>query len=162
MNDIVEVTGTFGATPCLAFVQKGRGVTNITGEKLHESQVLEAVVVAGGGRVPGGGFFLMLADTPAAAYRLYLEGPFEDFDTLNRLARSVDNTLARLNVEYRTKRASGRLHPVVGHELRAGTGDAYRRHCVAGGQRDAQFKVMPLQRAEDCTFDFSAAMVSCV
>lgn len=162
MNDIVEVTGTFGATPCLAFVQKGRGVTNITGEKLHESQVLEAVVAAGGGRVPGGGFFLMLADTPAAAYRLYLEGPFDDSDTLTRLARSVDNTLARLNVEYRTKRASGRLQPVVGHELRAGTGGAYRCHCVAGGQRDAQFKVMPLQRAEDCTFDLSAAMVSCV
>jgi hypothetical protein len=103
----------------------------------------------------------MLADTPAAAYRLYLEGPFDDFDALTWLARSVDDTLARLNVEYRTKRASGRLQPVVAHELRAGTGDAYRSHCVAGGQRDAQFKVMPLQRAEDCTFDLSAALVGC-
>jgi hypothetical protein len=160
MNDIVEVTGTFGATPCLGFVQKGRGVTSITGEKLHESQVLQAVVAAGEGRVPGGGFFLMLADTPAAAYRLYLEGPFHDSGYLARLARSVDDTLARLNVEYRSKRASGRLHPLVAHELRPGTGDAYRSHCVAAGQRDAQFKAMLLQRAEDCSFDLSAAMAT--
>ncbi|MGH9223823.1 MAG: GH3 auxin-responsive promoter family protein [Acidimicrobiales bacterium] len=159
MNDIVEVTGTFGSTPCLAFVQKGRGVTNVTGEKLHESQVLEAVVAAGEGRVPGGGFFLMLADTPRAGYRLYLEGPF-DRGELARLARSVDDALARLNIEYRSKRASGRLQPVVAHELRAGAGEAYRSHCVARGQRDAQFKVMPLQRAEDCTFDLAAAVVT--
>jgi len=159
MNDIVEVTGTFGATPCLAFVQKGRGVTNVTGEKLHESQVLDAVVAAGEGLVPGGGFFLMLADTPMASYRLYLEGPLGRGD-LDRMARAVDDTLARLNVEYSSKRASGRLHPVVAHELRAGTGDAYRSHCVSNGQRDAQFKVMPLQRAEDCTFDLAAAVVS--
>ena len=158
MNDIVEVTGTFGATPCLAFVQKGRGVTNVTGEKLHESQVLEAVVAAGEGRVPGGGFFLMLADTPMASYRLYLEGPFGHGEVV-RLARSVDDTLARLNHEYRSKRASGRLHPVVAQELRVGTGDAYRSHCVGNGQRDAQFKVLPLQRAEDCTFDLAAAVV---
>ncbi len=159
MNDIVEVTGMFGGTPCLGFVQKGRGVTNITGEKLHESQVLESVVAAGEGRVPGGGFFLMLADTPMASYRLYLEGPLGRAE-LARLARSVDDTLARLNIEYRSKRASGRLHPVVAQELRAGTGEAYRSYCVGNGQRDAQFKVMPLQRAEDCTFDLAAAVVS--
>lgn len=159
MNDIVEVAGTFGTTPCLAFVQKGRGVTNITGEKLHESQVLDAVVAAGEGRVPGGGFFLMLAHTPAAAYRLYLEGPLRPGEPA-RVAHLVDGTLARRNVEYRSKRASGRLHPLVAHELRAGSGEAYRRHCVASGQRDAQFKVLHLQRAEDCTFDLAAATVN--
>jgi len=159
MNDIVEVTGMFESTPCLGFVQKGCGVTNITGEKLHESQVLESVVTAGDGRVPGGGFFLMLADTPNASYRLYLEGPLGRGE-LARLARSVDDTLVRLNIEYRSKRASGRLHPVVAQELRAGTGEAYRSHCVGNGQRDAQFKLMPLQRAEDCAFDLAAAVVS--
>ena len=43
MNDIVRVTGRLHATPLLAFVQKGKGVTSLTGEKLYESQVLEAV-----------------------------------------------------------------------------------------------------------------------
>ena len=39
MNDIVRVTGRVNETPTLKFVQKGKGVTNITGEKLHEDQV---------------------------------------------------------------------------------------------------------------------------
>jgi hypothetical protein len=158
MNDIVEVTGRFGQAPCLAFVQKGKGFTNITGEKVHESQVLEAVVAAGEGRVPGGGFFLMLADTGTATYRLYVEGPIHRHE-LDRIAGTVDDTLARLNVEYRSKRASGRLQPVIARELRAGTGVAYRSHCVGNGQRDAQFKVMPLQRSEDFTFDLAPAVV---
>jgi hypothetical protein len=159
MNDVVEVTGWFGRAPCLAFVQKGKGFTNITGEKLHESQVIEAVVAAGQGRAPGGGFFLMLADTATATYRLYVEGPVHGQD-LDGVARAVDEALARLNVEYRSKRASGRLQPVVARELRTGTGEAYRSHCVANGQRDAQFKVMPLQRSEDFTFDLAPAVVA--
>lgn len=43
MNDIVEVTGWFNRVPTIQFVQKGKGVTNITGEKLYEHQVVEAV-----------------------------------------------------------------------------------------------------------------------
>ena len=43
MNDLVEVTGVFRRTPLLRFVQKGKGVTNLTGEKLYEGQVIDAV-----------------------------------------------------------------------------------------------------------------------
>ena len=46
MNDIVRVTGKFHETPTIQFVQKGKGVTNITGEKLYESQVIQAVLSA--------------------------------------------------------------------------------------------------------------------
>ena len=61
INDIVRVNGWVVATPTLAFVQKGKGVTNITGEKVTESQVLEAVtsVFAESGATPQ--FFIMLA-----------------------------------------------------------------------------------------------------
>ena len=43
MHDLVEVTGYFNRTPTVAFVQKWKGITNITGEKLYEHQVIEAV-----------------------------------------------------------------------------------------------------------------------
>ena len=43
INDIVRVTGRFENTPSLIFLQKGKGVTNITGEKLYENQVIDAV-----------------------------------------------------------------------------------------------------------------------
>ena len=37
INDLVQVTGFLHATPLFRFMQKGKGVTNITGEKLYES-----------------------------------------------------------------------------------------------------------------------------
>ncbi len=43
INDLIEVTGRFYNTPTIRFVQKGSGVTSLSGEKLYESQVIEAV-----------------------------------------------------------------------------------------------------------------------
>src|SRR5258708_2675083 len=43
INDLVRVQGHLHKTPLLRFVQKGKGVTSLTGEKLYESQVLTAV-----------------------------------------------------------------------------------------------------------------------
>ena len=73
MNDIVRVTGKVNATPALAFVQKGKGVTNITGEKLSESQVLAAVLAVMQDQGLQAKFFVMLADQEGANYKLYLE-----------------------------------------------------------------------------------------
>ena len=42
----MRVTGFLHRTPLLEFVQKGKGVTSITGEKLYEAQVLAAVRAA--------------------------------------------------------------------------------------------------------------------
>ncbi|HBH79689.1 MAG TPA: hypothetical protein DDY39_07680, partial [Nitrospira sp.] len=67
----------------------------------------------------------------------------------------VDEQLARLNIEYKAKRESGRLQPLRTVPLRPDTADAYRAHCVAKGQRDAQFKLIRLQYGQDCSFDFS-------
>ncbi len=112
MNNIVEVVDRFENTPTITFVQKGKGATNITGEKLYESQVIAAMRSTGGGRVPGSGFFLALADPSAFAYRFFVEGPL-DMST-DALADRLDAELKTLNVEYDAKRTSGRLHaPVV-------------------------------------------------
>ena len=43
INDIVKVKEFYLNTPCLEFVQKGKGTTNITGEKLYENQLVKAV-----------------------------------------------------------------------------------------------------------------------
>ena len=48
MNDLVEVSGFFHRTPLLRFVQKGKGVTSLTGEKLYEGQAIDAVLGATG------------------------------------------------------------------------------------------------------------------
>lgn len=151
MNDIVEVTGWFNGVPTIRFVQKGKGVTNITGEKLYEHQVVEAVEAVLKSMEMAGAFYVMLANVPAAGYVLYLEGEAAG----ETVEGKIDQELACLNVEYQAKRESGRLQPLRVVLLKPGTAEAYRTHCVAKGQRDAQFKVIRLQYTHDCSFDFS-------
>lgn len=138
MNDLVEVTSMFHRTPLLRFVQKGRGVTNITGEKLYEGQVITAVqdTCASHGVVPS--FFLVAATEAPAGYRLYLEGTGAVDATA--IADGVDRALGSLNIEYAAKRRSGRLAPLDAVVLPPGAGDQYRAACVRAGQREGQLK----------------------
>ncbi|MBX3308000.1 MAG: GH3 auxin-responsive promoter family protein [Nitrospira sp.] len=151
MNDIVEVTGWFNRVPTIRFVQKGKGVTNITGEKLYEHQVVEAVEAVLRASGFACEFYVMLADVHTAGYTLYLEHAAVP----SSFGCEVDEQLARMNIEYKAKRESGRLQPLRTVPLRPDTADAYRAHCVAKGQRDAQFKLIRLQYNQDCSFDFS-------
>jgi hypothetical protein len=156
INDIVEVTGRVGATPTLAFVQKGKGVTNITGEKLCESQITIAVdrtQQSGRLRIP---FFVALADEERAEYQLFVEPLRQQALEAEPIAKEVDRTLRELNMEYSEKRASGRLKPLRAAWVKPGTGDLYRKGCIAQGQRDAQFKCLRLQYKRDCSFDFTS------
>ena len=153
MNDIVRVNGRIHDTPTLEFLQKGKGVTSITGEKLHEIQVLRAVGDALGKTNIEAEFFIVLADVARASYTLYLE-PRGDIAAVARLAEQIDERLRASNIEYDGKRASGRLAKLSMRWLKPGTGDAFREHRVAGGQRDTQFKYLHLQLAEECGFDF--------
>jgi hypothetical protein len=151
MNDLVEVEGTFGGTPLLRFVQKGKGVTSLTGEKLYESQVIQAVQDAAFDHGVVTPFFLLVAEEQEAGYRLFLEVPGQAPDAA--FALSVDRRLGKLNIEYEAKRASGRLRPLAVTPLRAGAAEAYKTACVRGGQREGQFKPAILQYRQDLKWD---------
>ena len=151
MNDVVTVQGRFAATPLLRFVQKGRGVTSITGEKLYEAQVIDAMRSIE--PLHRAGFYLLLADEAESRYQLCVE-PDAAVDGA-ALTEALDHALAQRNVEYADKRASGRLHPPAVALLRRGAGDAYKRQALASGQREGQFKYLLLQYRRECPFDFS-------
>ena len=159
MNDIVRAGPRWGATPSLAFVQKGKGVTSLTGEKLTEGQVLEAMrrsTLELGLELT---FFVLLADVEEARYRLLVEpassGPLD----LSELASRLDARLVEQNLEYRDKRASGRLGGVEALRLRAGAGEAHKSACLARGQRESQFKFLVLQYAGDFLLDVSGDLL---
>ncbi|MEQ1759370.1 MAG: GH3 auxin-responsive promoter family protein [Vicinamibacterales bacterium] len=139
MNDIVEVTGFFERSPLLRFVQKGKGITSVTGEKLYESQAIEAVQKATGAYAVTTSFFLLVADETSPAYHLYVELDGGHVESAV-LARAVDAHLGGLNLEYQSKRGSGRLGAVRATRLKPGAGDAFKRAAVAAGQREGQFK----------------------
>jgi hypothetical protein len=152
MNDIVRVVGKFHATPTLCFVQKGRGVTSITGEKVSEHQVLEAVTSVLSRNAVNPVFIMALADAAAGRYEVYIEPDSTGVLQLADLAAAVDASLCRLNIEYAAKRSSGRLASLSLNWLVAGANDSYRRYCVSRGQREGQFKPLSLQLSSEFSF----------
>ena len=153
INDIVCVEGMFHKTPLIRFVQKGKGVTNITGEKLYESQLTEALIRAEQHFGAHPNFYLLLADVERQTYHLYLEASGLA-QRAAEITTYLDKILAELNTEYRAKRESGRLHPLEVTLLNRGTGEKYRTHCIQSGQKDGQFKMVTLQYAHLCQFPF--------
>lgn len=152
MNDIVRVVGKFHATPTLCFVQKGRGVTSITGEKVSEHQVLEAVTSVLSRNAVNPVFIMALADAAAGRYEVYIEPDSAAVLQLADLAAAVDASLCRLNIEYAAKRSSGRLASLSLNWLVAGANDSYRQYCVSRGQREGQFKPLSLQLSSEFSF----------
>jgi hypothetical protein len=146
--------------PLLRFVQKGKGVTNISGEKLYEAQVIAAVAKVESAHGLASRFYVMAADERDACYRLC----YEPADGAGERARAgvepfaadLDRALADLNLEYAAKRSSGRIRSLRVRVLRAGSFDRYKRACLARGQREGQFKIVALQYERDLGFDFEA------
>ena len=147
MNDLMEVTGFYGQTPVLRFLQKGKGMVSFTGEKLSESQVIDAVergltdrrgtyeFIAAVGEVPN--------DTPRYAFLIeFDEPPGEDEE--RRMLRGIEDALCELNVEYATKRKSLRIDAPVLRTIRPGAFNDYRRREVEKGRKDGQFKTLRL------------------
>ncbi len=156
INDIIEVTGRFNDTPTIKFVQKGRGVTNITGEKLYEEQILKAL---GNIKEKAGlefDFFTLLANPTDQIYELFLESEQTHKPDLSMM---IDEELKNINIEYKTKRESGRLKPIKSNYIKSGTSENFKKHCIQNGQRDSQFKFNHLMYANECSFNFSNYLI---
>lgn len=111
LDDRVRVVDFFGRSPVLEFLCRGLNTASITGEKITEHQVVEAMRQAR--RQTGATVerFVMqgrFARTPY--YELRLE-PAEGTDP-HALAAALDKALGELNMEYASKRKSGRLDPI--------------------------------------------------
>lgn len=153
INDIVRVVDFYHKTPLLAFIQKGKGVTNITGEKLYEAQLCEAIKSTEREFSFSSPFFIGLANETLVNYEIFIESNLMSVSTAS-ISQYMDEKLQWLNIEYAAKRQSGRLGPLVMHWLKPNTMEAYARHCIGRGQRESQFKVILLQYRRECHFSF--------
>jgi len=120
LDDRVRVVDRLGGSPVFEFLCRGLQTVSITGEKITEDQVVEAMRRASKRASGAPQRFVMqgrFAETPF--YELRLERT-ESVDCA-RLAEFVDDALSELNMEYRSKRKSGRLGAVRAVELAPGT-----------------------------------------
>ena len=153
MHDIIRVGGQFYGSPTLRFSQKGKGVTNITGEKLYESQLIGAMQSMRSQFGVDLLFYQVLANEVQIKYEIYIElAPGQDIDK-QVTSEFIDASLCSVNMEYQTKRESGRLGLLEVLQLKPGAGEAYKLHYLATGQRENQFKPMILQNKKDFLFD---------
>jgi hypothetical protein len=146
INDIVEVTGFTDSTPNIIFVQKGKGVTNITGEKLYEQQLLAAVSHAEKVCDMKTSFYVCQANAKQARYDLYVDfaTAYLSKSDIQNFVTQVEDNLTTNNLEYATKRKSKRLNPMIVFVLGEDSLEKFKNWRVSNGIREAQFKITPL------------------
>ena len=128
IHDIVRCVGYEGQAPLLEFLNKGKNYSSITGEKLSEHQVIDAVQRSFAElNLPSDTFtvapVMEVEDKPQ--YVLLLEARAHQ-GRASELAQRVQTQLARSNEEYETKCAGGRLLPLRVQEVAPGTWTALR------------------------------------
>lgn len=142
INDMVEIVGFYNQVPLFRFLQKGEGVTSLTGEKLSELQVIDAVAKAAD--VCGADIrnYVLCCDEAAMAYRLFAElGPETPTETKRAFMNEFDNRLCASNREYEAKRHSERLEAPVLRELCYDSYELLKQRRIANGMgRSGQYK----------------------
>ena len=152
MNDLVQVDGFFNATPLLSFVQKGKGVTNLMGEKLYEAQVIHAVKAISANLGLISSFYILVANEKTMSYQLFIVADATMPLNHSIFSKLLDEKLSALNIEYKAKRASGRLAPLTTAWLKPSVAEAYKISCINHGQREGQFKPAVLQYRQHINF----------
>jgi hypothetical protein len=112
ISDLVRVTGFHNRTPLIEFLSKGAHFSSLTGEKLSEYHVTEAMRgVLQGLNVSLSAYSLAPCwNEMQPYYGLFVErGDLPSRETGLRLAAALDRRLRDLNIEYDAKRESLRL-----------------------------------------------------
>lgn len=151
MNDLIEVTGLYGTIPTIRFLQKVNGIVSMTGEKIHESQFINAVTQAESETGMKTRFYVAFADINESRYHFYYD--FLDSSTTQEQAEAftskVDAALKKFNLEYEAKRDSFRVKDGVTHLLKENAFEDFKIASIAKGMaRDGQFKMNLLMQDE--------------
>ena len=109
--DVVRCVGFHGTTPLLTFQHKAAHISSITGEKITETQVVEAVRRSTSKlNIEFAEFSLTPFWGEPPGYELLLNRSHSGHSIdLNKLSVAVDRELSSVNIEYAEKRDSGRL-----------------------------------------------------
>ena len=139
--DVVRCTGFYHSTPMIEFLHKGAHIANLTGEKISESQVVQAVrSVIDEMRLTLSHFTVSPVWGDPPRYQLLIERVDVAAPLGDSLAQQVDDQLKLINCEYREKRATGRLAPMKWMPLPDGTWTAFRRAAAKIGGSLEQYK----------------------
>lgn len=147
LGDIVEVCGFWRGLPRLKFVRKYGASYNLTGEKLEESHVTDAV---GWALAQQGRRAVWFAMVPSFGqephYKLYIEfaDGREDAGELAAFAELVNTHLLKINVGWEDEIVSKTLGAIAPYQVRAGAYTAQLARWEAEGRSTGQLKAAHL------------------
>ncbi len=145
MNDVIEVVGKHEAAPIVVFRRKGRGMTNLTGEKLSVNQLIEAISRANVQTGLEATHFKAEPDGEQSRYVFKVQfSEIPSADAAARFLQSLDAALCELNIEWEGKRGSGRLRPPTLSVMKQGWYERGKQKLVAAGKRLFQAKTIIL------------------
>ena len=150
INDVVRIEGFHNETPILTFQRKGRGMTSLTGEKVSDTQVIEAVQAAASDAGVAVAHFRALADVDAARYVFQIEPEGELSESQGKsLLAAIEQKLVDQNLEYASKRKSQRLGAPELQVMKSGW---YDQGKDSQGKRLFQSKTVFLEPKEEKEF----------
>lgn len=144
IRDLIEVVDFYEGVPVLAFLNKGKHISSLTGEKLTEFQVSRAMGKIG--FIKGEEWTLLPCwDNQLPYYTLVVEEPqLKPFNSPG-LVEQFDDELKNLNLEYRSRRDSQRLDNIRLISVPAGTFSKIKKELVERqGGRMEQYKQVHL------------------
>jgi hypothetical protein len=129
-------------------------VTSITGEKIYETQVIEAMDRVAERRADlKPSFFVCYCDVDAANYKLCVEyDQPRSNQQLSDLLHLFEECLGEVNIEYPYKRASMRIKDPQVYQLQAGTSVRFVQFIGKNSIMDNQAKIPRLSRDIDTHF----------
>jgi hypothetical protein len=145
INDVIEVVDRYKTAPVVEFRRKGRGMTNLTGEKLSVNHLIEAIQAASQTVSARVAHFRCEPWIEASRYVVKIElAASLPPQRRQQLLRAIDDELGRINIEYQAKRKSTRLRPPILQLMRPGWYERGKQQLVAEGKRLFQAKTVLL------------------
>lgn len=151
IDDVITVDGFFNKTPMIEFVQKGLNAVSLTGEKVYESHINEAVNRAADKHKVLIDFFsasVQMDDPPRYIFLVEFNGAC-DADKKRGLLRSIEDELCHENSEYKDLREQQLLRFPILKVVKKGQFENYRKMRIRQGAHDGQLKVPELVRDAD-------------
>jgi hypothetical protein len=148
IGDVIRVRAMQQGTPVVEFLHRTGATCSLTGEKLTEQHVIDAMrVVSERHRVMLEGFTLHPSSDGFPHYVLLVElSAAGETTSPQALLTTFEDELCARNVEYSAKRRSLRLGPVELWLAEPGAYQEWRRRRITAGTNDAQIKPIHLTR----------------
>jgi hypothetical protein len=142
INDIVEVSDFYNQIPLIKFIQKGEGITSLTGEKISELQVIQSVDDVSKKIGITIDFFNMFCDEENLNYSLFVEfAPQTSRHNKDAFISAFDLRLREVNPEYEIKRGSKRLTAPLLKELKPDSYNKFKETLIEKKYtKDGQYK----------------------